>query len=142
MGFGLVSRYINHLHVVTTNKYNTVTDFHTKEHSTFDALRLLPPVFVTTLNIFFIYSVFTIRSLATDFSIGTINVTLQVSLYFSTHKVFKSHIKSSQADFLYSSVLLQLTATSSEFGSLIQTRHGTRITENTCQQSICALTAV
>jgi hypothetical protein len=31
-----------------------------------------------------------------------------VSLYYSTHKVFKSHLKSSQADFLYSSVLSSL----------------------------------
>jgi hypothetical protein len=31
-------------------------------------------------------------------------------LCYSTHKVFKSHVKSSQADFLYSSVLLKPTA--------------------------------
>jgi hypothetical protein len=31
-------------------------------------------------------------------------------MYCSTHKVFKSHIKSLQADFFYSSVLLKLTA--------------------------------
>jgi hypothetical protein len=34
MGFGLVIGFINHLQVVTTNKYNTVTDFHTTDHST------------------------------------------------------------------------------------------------------------
>jgi hypothetical protein len=31
-------------------------------------------------------------------------------VYYSTHKVFKSDVKSSQADFLYSSVLIKLTA--------------------------------
>jgi hypothetical protein len=40
------------------------------------------------------------------FYTGAITVPLQISLYYSTHKVFKSHVKSSQADFLYSSVLL------------------------------------
>jgi hypothetical protein len=39
-----------------------------------------------------------------------LNHTLPIPLYYSTHKVFKSHVKSSQADFLYSSILLQLTA--------------------------------
>jgi hypothetical protein len=39
------------------------------------------------------------RFLATDFNTGTIAVTLQISLHYSTHKVFKSHVKSSQADF-------------------------------------------
>jgi hypothetical protein len=32
--FGLVIGFINHLQVVTTTKYNTVTDFHTTNHST------------------------------------------------------------------------------------------------------------
>jgi hypothetical protein len=39
---------------------------------------------------------------------GTITVTLQISLHYSTHKIFKSHVKSSEADFLYSSALLVL----------------------------------
>jgi hypothetical protein len=33
----------------------------------------------------------------------SLNCTLPISLCYSTHKVFKSHVKSSQADFLYSS---------------------------------------
>jgi type IV secretory pathway TrbD component len=33
-GFGLVIGFINHLQVVTTTKYNTITDFHTTNHST------------------------------------------------------------------------------------------------------------
>jgi hypothetical protein len=33
-GFGLVIGFINHLEVVITTKYNTVTDFHTTHHST------------------------------------------------------------------------------------------------------------
>jgi hypothetical protein len=40
----------------------------------------------------------------------SLNHTLPISLYYSIHKVFKSHVKSSQADFLYSSALLMLTA--------------------------------
>jgi hypothetical protein len=35
---------------------------------------------------------------------------LPISLCYSTHKIFKSHVKSLQADFLYSSVLLELIA--------------------------------
>jgi hypothetical protein len=35
----------------------------------------------------------------------SLNHTLPISLCYSTHKVFKPHVKSSQADFLYSSVL-------------------------------------
>jgi hypothetical protein len=33
-GFRLVIGFINHVHVVTTTKYNTVTDFHTTNYST------------------------------------------------------------------------------------------------------------
>jgi hypothetical protein len=36
----------------------------------------------------------------------SLNQTLPISLHYSTHKVFKSHVKISQADFLYSSVLI------------------------------------
>jgi hypothetical protein len=34
MGFGLVILFTGYLQVVTTNNYNTVTDFHTTKHST------------------------------------------------------------------------------------------------------------
>jgi hypothetical protein len=33
-GFGLIISFINHLQVVTTTKYNTITAFHTTNHST------------------------------------------------------------------------------------------------------------
>jgi hypothetical protein len=56
----------------------------------------------------FLYNVFTICFLATDFKTGTITVTLQISFYCSTFKFFKSQVKSSQSDFLYFSVLFQL----------------------------------
>jgi hypothetical protein len=34
MGFRLVIGFIDHLQVITTNNYYTVTDFHTTNHST------------------------------------------------------------------------------------------------------------
>jgi hypothetical protein len=34
MGFGLVTQFIDHLQVVTTNNYNTTTDFHTLQTTT------------------------------------------------------------------------------------------------------------
>jgi hypothetical protein len=34
-----------HLHVVTTNNYNTLADFHTTNHSTLSLLNLLSLVF-------------------------------------------------------------------------------------------------
>jgi hypothetical protein len=40
MGFGLVNRFIDYLHVVTTNIYNTITDFHTTNHSTLSLLSI------------------------------------------------------------------------------------------------------
>jgi hypothetical protein len=81
------------------------------------------------------------------FYTGTIKVSLShtfpISQYYSIHKVFKSHVKPSQADFLYSPVLLkptayllacllasaayyllQLTAPTSEFYSIIQAQRG------------------
>jgi hypothetical protein len=47
----------------------------------------------------FLYKVFPIRFLPTDFNTVTVTVTLQISLHYNTHKVFKSHVKSSLADF-------------------------------------------
>jgi hypothetical protein len=38
---GLVNRFIDHLQVVSTNKYNTVADFHTTNHSTLSLLSML-----------------------------------------------------------------------------------------------------
>jgi hypothetical protein len=34
MGFGLVAQFVDHLQVVTTNNYNTVTDLHTLQITT------------------------------------------------------------------------------------------------------------
>jgi hypothetical protein len=92
MGFRLVIGFINHLQVVTTSTCNTVTDFHTTNHS---------------MLIFSVY--FHLSSLSISWkwicSAGTVevslNYTLPVSLYYITHKVFKSHVKPSQADFNY-----------------------------------------
>jgi hypothetical protein len=48
------------------------------------------------------------------YKLGTVNVsinhTFPILMYYCTHKVLQSHVRSSQADFLYSSVLIQLTA--------------------------------
>jgi hypothetical protein len=90
-GFGLVIRLINHSQKVTTINYNTVSDFYTTKHSTL------------TFSVYFhcssrIYHTGTIQ--------GRLHHALPISLYYSTHKVFTSHVKSSQADLLFSSVLL------------------------------------
>jgi hypothetical protein len=47
------------------------------------------------------FSVFTSRLLATDLNKETTAHTLLISLHYSTYKVFKSHAKSSQADFFF-----------------------------------------
>jgi hypothetical protein len=87
----LVIGFINHLDVVTTNNYNTVTDFRTTKHSTLLSSVCLP------------YS-------SRIYNTGTIKVslhhTLPISLHCSIPEVFKSHGKSSQPDFLYSSAFL------------------------------------
>jgi hypothetical protein len=54
----------------------------------------------------FLYKVFPVRFLAADFNTGTVTVSLPISLHYSTYKAFKSHVKSSLADFLKSSLLL------------------------------------
>jgi hypothetical protein len=87
-----IYRFIEHSPVVTTTKYNTVTDFHTTNHSS-----LIFPVY-------FHYSSLS-ASWQRIYNTGTIKVsliyTLPVSLYYSTHRIFKSHVKSSQADYNY-----------------------------------------
>jgi hypothetical protein len=88
--FGLVIGFINYLQVVTTTKYNTVTDFHTTNHSTL------------IFSVYFHYSSLSV-SWQRIYNTGTIKVSLNhalpISLYYNTHKVFKSHVKSSQVDF-------------------------------------------
>jgi hypothetical protein len=93
-GFGLVIGFIGYLQVVTTNNYNIIADLHTTKHST-----LLSSVYLHYFSR--IYNTGTIKD--------SLNHTPN-TLHYSAHKVFRSHVKSSQADFLYSSVLLQLTA--------------------------------
>jgi hypothetical protein len=68
-----------YLQVVTTINYNTVTDFHTQQSICIS-----------------------LHGCITQ----ELNYTLPIPLHCNTHSVFKSHIKSSQADLLYSSVLL------------------------------------
>jgi hypothetical protein len=68
-----------HLQVVTIINYNTVTEFHTPQSICISLHRCITQ---------------------------ELNHTLLIPLHCSTHKVFTSHIKSSQADLLYSSVLL------------------------------------
>jgi hypothetical protein len=46
----LVIGFIDPVQVVTTNKYNTVADFHTTNHSTVNLLGLLSLVFIAALN--------------------------------------------------------------------------------------------
>jgi hypothetical protein len=76
-------------------KYSTVADLHTFHFTAAHA-----PMF----------SVFICRLLAMDLNAETITVsldyTLQISLYYSTHIAFRSRVKSSQADLLHSSMLL------------------------------------
>jgi hypothetical protein len=94
-GLGLVILFTDHLQTITTNNYNTVINFHTTKHST-----LLSSVYLHWFS--WIYNTGIIKV--------SPNHTLPISLYYSTYKVFKSHIKSSQADFLYSSAFLKLAA--------------------------------
>jgi hypothetical protein len=94
-GFGLVIGFIDHLQVVTTNNYNTVTVFHTTNHPT-----LISSVYLHQSSR--IYNSGTIKI--------SLNHTFPIRLHYTTRKVFKSHVKSLQADFLYSSVLVELTA--------------------------------
>jgi hypothetical protein len=89
----LVIGFTGYLQVVTTNNCNTVTDFHTAEHSTLISL--------VCLHWFSrIYNTGTIKV--------SLNHTLPISLHYSTHKAFKAHVISSQADVLYYSLLLEL----------------------------------
>jgi hypothetical protein len=87
-GFGLVIGYINNLRVVTTINYYIIAALHS----------------VQLLNtILFSLSVL----LLTVYNTGTISVSLNHTLQIlHINKVFNSHAKSSQANLLYSSVLL------------------------------------
>jgi hypothetical protein len=57
---GLVIGFIDHSQVVTSNTYNTVTDFHTTKHSTLEFSSLLLLVFVTALNNGYSFTVFSL----------------------------------------------------------------------------------
>jgi hypothetical protein len=56
-----MNRFIGRSHVVTTNKYNTDTDFHTTKHSTLELHSLLSLVFVTAPNNGYSLTVFTLN---------------------------------------------------------------------------------
>jgi hypothetical protein len=81
---------------------------------------------------------FPTRFLATDFNTVTITVTLQIALHYSTHKVFESHVKSSQPD----SVVMpyqQLTLKSAvQFSQLLRLKVKVEVTFRlTVSQSVC-----
>jgi hypothetical protein len=82
--------FINHLQAVTVINYHTIIDLHNLQLFHTNLLNLFPLAFP-------------IRFLVMIYNTGTIKVSLNhalpISLCYSTHKVFKSHIKSSQADF-------------------------------------------
>jgi hypothetical protein len=69
MGFGLLIGYIDHLHVITTNNYNTNADFHT-----------LP---ISPAHDKSFQSALSRRFLATDFTTVTITVSLNYTLQIS-----------------------------------------------------------
>jgi hypothetical protein len=83
MGFGLVIGFIEYLQLVT--KIITITDFHITRHST-----ILSSAYLYLSSQ--IYNTGTIKV--------SLNLTLPISLYYSAHKVLKSHVRSPQADFL------------------------------------------
>jgi hypothetical protein len=63
----------------------------------------------------------------------SLNRTLPISMYYCTHKVFKSHVTISQADLLYSSVLLvSIRSELTVHGSRYIATDGHRPTVNTC----------
>jgi hypothetical protein len=72
---------INHLQAVTTINYYTVTGFHTAKHSTLNSSGCLH---------------LSSRIYNTGTSTVSLNYTLQI---LRINEVFKSHVKSSQADF-------------------------------------------
>jgi hypothetical protein len=94
-GFGLVIGFIDHLLVVSTINYNTVTDVHATKHSTL---------------ISSVYLHYPSRNYNTVAIKVSLNHTLPILLYYSTYNIFKSHVKFSQADFLYPCILFELTA--------------------------------
>jgi hypothetical protein len=87
-----MNRFIEHSQVVITTKYNTVTDFHTTNHSSL------------IYSVYFQYSSLSV-SWQQIHNTGTIKVSLNhtfpISLHCNTLKVFISRVKSSQADFFF-----------------------------------------
>jgi hypothetical protein len=97
--FGLLDLLIPWLQpVLITLKY--------RQYSTITNVHIFQFTIAHTLG----FPAFTIHVLATDLNTETVEVSLEyippISLHYSTHKAFKSHIKSSQAGLLHSSVLL------------------------------------
>jgi hypothetical protein len=95
-GFGLVIWFIDHIQVVTTNKYNTVAVFHTTHHSTLE-LSLLSLVFVTALSNDYTFTVF---SLSVSWQrILTQELWQRRFRYHCATAHVKSHIKSQSNSF-------------------------------------------
>jgi hypothetical protein len=91
--FGLVDRFTGSSLVATTNKCNifkiTVIIAH-KMKSSISAYT--NRCYVTGLNNGYSSANFPTRFLATGFNTGTITVTFQISLHYSTHKVFTGRL--------------------------------------------------
>jgi hypothetical protein len=66
MGFGLVTRFIDHLHIVTTSNYNIIADLHTLQTAKAHAKPS--------------QSAFTNRFLVTDLNIGDSSASMLTSL--------------------------------------------------------------
>jgi hypothetical protein len=87
-----MNRFIEHSQVVITTKYKTVTAFHTTNHSTL------------------IYSIyFQQSSLSVSWQKVSLNHTLPILRYYSTFKIFKSHVKSSNSSSTTNFTWLSLT---------------------------------
>jgi hypothetical protein len=87
LGFGLVTGFMEYLQVLTINNYNTITNFHTTKNSTL----------ISSVDLHLSSRIYNTETIQVS-----LNHTLSISLCCRTHKVFKSHVKSSQAHYLYS----------------------------------------
>jgi hypothetical protein len=109
-GFRLANRFIGYSQVVTTINYNTskITVIITHKQNLLYLLALVVARWQISIMAkpwqYFHYP-FPVNGFYTGNIKASLNRTLPIFLHYSTHKAFQSHVKSSQADFLYSSVL-------------------------------------
>jgi hypothetical protein len=106
MGSGLVIGFIEHLLLESSNQSDWLS--HYKSRHTASSQSCVTSLRDSTEPWIFHYSVFTIRFLATDFSRGTITVTLPISLYYSTRYVFSSQTDLQVSTILHSIILMPL----------------------------------